>query len=432
MGPSMIDLATLSTIAGLLGISAKELIFLIKSTIKKMDEKGKQRILAERKSKIDKMVGEGILTKALRLYYSAENLKKGNLTPYSFGLNGMTIDTSIATRPTWVGQAIGLTGKNEQCDLVDAQPPQAEISRRDAVRLLALLEAQGLKLWDSQIYRLLDLDLDANQFKAKFALESFLHYRFTDGLLPDELVEKLLDVDFDIDSVLARSQRVLPQRQQILPDGHSLVDFGARICAGGPTVVFAYARPKPYHDYAILIQQRSEAVTDAQGMTSVIPQAFHQPIIDINDEISLSSSVYREIYEELLEGQEAERDVRRLKHDWYMAANPAMRWLKEHRKLHTIDLVSAGINLDKGSYEFSVLFAIHDSHFYETYGDLLKPNWEAKGVTPYSTMNSEKLAVLLGSPNWASEGLFALVESLLHLKAFDPKRVRIPSLERFV
>ncbi len=432
MGPNTIDLATLSTIAGLLGISAKELIPLIKSTIKKMDEKGKQRILAERKSKIDKMVGEGILTKALRLYYNAENLKKGSLTPYSFNLDGMAIDTSIATKSTWVGRVIGLASKNEQCDLVDAQSPRAEISRSDTVKLLALLEAQGLKLWDSRIYRLLDLDLDTNRFNAGFALESFLHYRFTDGLLRDELVEKLLDVDFDIDSVLAHSQKVLPQRQQILPDGHSLVNFGARICAGGPTVVFACVRPEPCHDYAILIQQRSEAVTDAQGMQSVIPQAFHQPIIDINDEIGLSSSVYREIYEELLEGQDAERNARRLKHDWYMAANPAMRWLKGHRKSYTIDLVSAGINLDKGSYEFSVLFAIHDSHFFETYGDLFKPNWEAKGVALYSTMNPEKLAALLGSPNWASEGLFALVESLLHLKTLDPKRVRIPSLERLV
>jgi hypothetical protein len=85
----MMDLATLSATAGLLGISAPKLFRLVKSATKKMDEKGKQRTLAERKNKIDKMVGEGILTKALRLYYSAENLKKESLAPYSFGLNAL-------------------------------------------------------------------------------------------------------------------------------------------------------------------------------------------------------------------------------------------------------------------------------------------------------------------------------------------------------
>lgn len=290
-----------------------------------------------------------------------------------------------------------------------------------------------MKLWDSQIYRLVELDLGSNQMKARFATDSFLHYRFTDGLLLDEFVNRLLDKDLNIEEIVINSAQLLPQRHRILPDGCSLVDFPARMCVGGPIVVFAMARPKPDNDYVIPIQRRSKAVTDSQEMLSVIPQAYHQHMVDEKKEINLSSSVFREIFEELFEGEEAEKKPRRLKHDWYMHESEPMNWLLKHRDAYTLQIICAGINLHVGSYEFGVLCAIHDPAFWTKYGSKIKANYEANpGIEGVSSLEISRLRNLFRSPEWASEGLFAFVECMKRLEALDPKKVRLPSFERFV
>jgi hypothetical protein len=429
----MIDYAVIATIAGLLGISGRELLALIASEIQKRKQDRERKAREDRKRKLITMVEAGILTKGLRRYYSAENLRGGSLFPYSFSVEGNMIDCSIATRSEWVGLSIELASENEQCDLVAAPSPRAEVSIEETVRLLALLQEEGMKLWDSQIYRLVELDLGPSQMKPRFAIDSFLHYRFTDGLLLDEFVNKLLDEDLNIEQVIINSAQLLPQRHRILPNGRSFVDFPARVCTGGPLVVFAMARPKPDSDYVIPIQKRSKAVADGQEMLSVIPQAYHQHMIDEKKEINVSSSVYREVFEELFEGEEAEKSPRRLKHDWYMHESKPMNWLLKHRDAYTLQLVCAGINLHVGSYEFGVLFAIHDPAFWTKYGSKTKANYEANpGLEGVSSLETSRLRDLFRSPEWASEGLFAFVECMKRLEALDPKKVIAPSFETFV
>jgi hypothetical protein len=332
-----------------------------------------------------------------------------------------------------VGLSVELAGENEQCDLIAAPSPRAEVSIEETVRLLALMQEEGMTLWDSQVYRLLELSVNPSQMKARFALDGFLHYRFTDGLLLDELVNRLLDEDLNFEQVVVNSERLLPQRRRILPNGRSFVDFPARMCTGGPVVVFAMARPKPDSDYIIPIQRRSKAVADSQGMLSVIPQAYHQHMVDETNEISLSSSVYREIFEELFEGEEAEKNSKHLKHDWYMYESEPMNWLRKHREAYTFQLVCSGINLHVGSYELGVLCAIHEPIFWTKYGSKTKANYEANPkLEGVSSLETPRLRELCRSSEWASEGLFAFVECIKRLEALDPKRARAPRLETFV
>jgi hypothetical protein len=202
------------------------------------------------------------------------------------------------------------------------------------------------------------------------------------------------------------------------------------MCVGGPIVFFAMARPKPDNDYVIPIQRRSKAVTDSQEMLSVIPQAYHQHTIDEKKEINLSSSVLREVFEELFEGEEAEKRPRRLKHDWYMYESEPMNWLRKHRDSYTLQLICAGINLHVGSYEFGVLCAIHDPTFWTKYGSKTKANYEANpGLEGVSSLETLRLRNLFKSPEWASEGLFTFVECMKNLEALNPKKVRAPSFE---
>lgn len=425
----MADAAVIGTVAGLLGITARDLLDLIAAAIRKGKQDRERRAREDRKRKLTTMVKAGILTKGLRRYYGAENLREGSLFPYSFSVEDNTIDCSIATRPEWVGLSIELDGENEQCSLVAAPSPRAEVSIDETVKLLARLEEEGVKLWDSDIYRLVELDLAPGKMTPRFAVDRFLHYRFTDGLLLDEFVNGLVREDLNIEQVIANSTRLLPQRCKTLPTGRSLVDLPARVCIGGPLVVLAMARPRPYSDYLIPVQRRSRAVVDGQDMLSVIPQAYHQPMINEKEEINLSSSVYREVFEELFEGEEVERSTRRLKYDWYMHECEPMNWLLRHRNAYTLQLICAGLNLHVGSYELGVLFVIHDPTFWTKYGSKTKANYEAQpGLEGVSSLQTSRLCELFKSPEWASEGLFAFAECVKHLQEVDPKKVRAPNV----
>jgi len=56
--------------------------------------------------------------------------------------------------------------------------------------------------------------------------------------------------------------------------------------------------------------------------------------------------------------------------------------------------------------------------------------WEMKGVVPISTIDEEQIVAMLSRPNWASESMFGFVEGLIRLQEIEPRRVRLPSIQR--
>ncbi len=427
----MLDPGVIATIAGLLGISIRDLVSALKTAHRKWRDEDEKAVTASRIANGARVVRDGLVTKALVRYYTPENLELGNLLPYALNVDGARIDTAVASRLDWIGLSVELDGGQERCQLISATPPEAQVPKESVAHLLASIEQMGLRIWNAPIYRLIDLDLSTSHLAASFALDEFLRYRFTIGLLLDELVQALVATDFSIEKTVSSKTELLPLRQQLLPDGSGLLNFRGRMCAGGLAVLFAMARPEPHNDFVIPIQRRSRLVADAQGMLSVIPKAFHQPMVDSYAELNPSFTAYRELYEELFSGEEVEKGVRRLKVDWFFQECEPLRWFRDHKGAYNFECTSFGINLVSGNYEFGGLLAVRDEDFWRRYGHLLVTNWEvseAEGLL-VSSSDPQQLSELIRMPEWAGEGLFSFAEGLRRLKMLEPRRVNLPNME---
>ena len=153
------------------------------------------------------------------------------------------------------------------------------------------------------------------------------------------------------------------------------------------------------------------------------PKGFHQPHIDPSSrskELTISFSVYREFFEELLGGQEVEKDVTNVKTDWFLedkiVQGEPLHWLLKHRDELTLECTGFGFNLKTGNYEFAILLAVHNPEFWVSYGSVVQPNWEAKeNLTKLYSTEEKKISQLLKTPSWTDEGLFVFREGLIRL-----------------
>jgi transcriptional regulator with XRE-family HTH domain len=369
---------------------------------------------------------------ALIRYYTPEKLARGNLVLYRFTIEGTEIKLSVATRSDWMSVCVPLDGDQEQCHLVVAPRPPYHIPLENVARLLASFERSATRLWDSPGYRMIDAKVDSHQLAVSFALDAFYGYRFTTGLVQDELAEVVAADNFNVEEVIAHAEVFLPLRQQILPDGAAAVDFRRRVCAGGAVTLLAIARPAPFNDFAIPVKRRSSIVADSPGMLSVIPKGFHEPSVDAWAERRPSFTVYRELFEELFGGDEIERDVQRLKHDWFFDTSEPLRWFREHRDAYDLELTSFGISLMSGNYELATLLVVRDEEFWTRYGYLIRTNWELEkgGLDgPFvSSKEAQQLSRFIQRSEWDDPSLFSFVEGLQRLRHIAPDRVQLPDI----
>lgn len=426
----MIDPALLATIAGLLGISVKELLQPLKALRDKRKQVNDQADAATRIEKLNLIAAKGLLTQALSRYYTAENLQTGNLLRYVYSTDEVRRDTTMVYKQEWLNLAIALDRRGEHCSIVPAKPARNTISKARVAKLIQQIEQQRIRIWDAPIYRLINVEFGKNRLRASFAVDEFLRYRFTIGLLQDELIEGLISAEFDLDKMFHPNSRDLPLRDETLPDGQSIIDFGSRMCAGGISTFFAIARPHPFNDFAIPVQKRSSSVSDSQGLLSPIPRAFHQPMVDPLSELKLSSTVYRELYEELFGGTESEENVRRLQADWWLYESKPIRWFHEHKGAYTFECICLGIDLLSGNYHFGILLAVRDESFWREFGHELMTNWEVadSGGKLVSSKNYNQVADYTLRLDW-TEDVFIFVEGLKYLQAIESKRFNIPKLE---
>ena len=168
-------------------------------------------------------------------------------------------------------------------------------------------------------------------------------------------------------------------------------------------------------------------------MIGVVPMAYHQHVKSAQDEIRISATVYREVYEELFNG----REVRRQKEawrppTWFFEESEPLSWLITHPEAYWMECVGMTINLLYGNYDFHVVFAVRDPEFWARFGVQLQRSWEARSLTTVSSKASDRLAVLLRRRRWASQALVAMVEGLLRLRAVAPEAVNLPEMERYL
>jgi hypothetical protein len=365
----------------------------------------------------------------LQSYYAVSG--SGQHGFYSASVSGQAYKTSILTAQPWLElraplgpTAPNLTYKPSARRTVIAFD---EIAAHAALMRIAGTLAFGTRLVNSPTYRLVGATVAPKQVAGDLSVIDFVEYALTFDLLENELLDTI--------SAGVAEVAELPLRSRYLPDKSSLLDLANRVCVGGPISLTAIARNRHgRHDYVLLVQERSGHVLNAPGRLAVIPKAFHQPLIDLDEDANIAMTIEREMEEELFGRPEVDLDgnAQRLADPMRIdRLSEPMRWLANQRNNGSwhIECTGYGINAVSGNYEFPCLIVINDETWWEQYGGHIEANWEVGGLHRYSTLSAELLESLIADPRWSNEGLFAFVEGLRRLAELDSERVALPHIE---
>jgi hypothetical protein len=395
---------------------------------------GKRRepAVAERRMRLAEQAADaGLVERALVAYYDPDSLAAGRLSLYRVRIAGDLISVAYATRPEWLELNVPLD--RDRCTLEQRNPwravgAMAAVRSSHVARLRELLHAAEPKMWDDPLYRLVHVDAQPGRLEARFAVDSFMNYRLNSGLVMEEVADAVIACELDVGRLVRDRARRLPIREALMGDGRALVDFGERMTQGGVCVMLAMAHPGGH--YLVPIAQRTRKVAGNQGMLSLIPEGLHAPLDTFDGDVSLSDSVYRELFEELFQGENVASGGARLTPRWYLEHSPALQWLAAHPTSVTAEFLCVGTSLVNGSYEVGVLLAVHDPAFWTEFEATIEANWEASTRYLLSTLDQDQIASLLRRPNWTPEGRVHLIEGLRRLAQLAPDAVALPPIER--
>jgi hypothetical protein len=379
---------------------------------------GTVRMLRARQSR----VGRRDVAEAVREYYRTSDT-------FAIRSSGVDVRTSVLTRPEWNDLRLPLDSANERllvttreraASTVDAEGAEA------AVRRLVTAAALDVRFANLPLYRLVQIDVGARGIRGAVDVGSFVEYALTMDLLETELA----------DSLFSSSQRPSPLRDRYLPDLEAVLDVAGRVCAGGVLSVVAIARPadplRGAADYALIVQTRSERVVNAAGKLAVIPKGFHQPLTEPRADVRIGATLRRELEEELFGRGEvdATAGASRVMSPMHPGRWSApMKWLEAEPGRIRMECTGFGLNLVSGNYEFATLVVIEDEEFWPRFGGQLEANWEASGLTLYSSLDSELITALVQQDAWSNEGLFALLQGIRRLREIGGLRVTLPDFE---
>ncbi|RDI31863.1 hypothetical protein [Lentzea flaviverrucosa] len=359
---------------------------------------------------------------AVRRYYRVND---------TFGVRGLGLDveTSVFTRSEWGGLGLPLDADNERLTLVqgDAAAPVLSAGCAEAaVQRLVMAAALDVRFANLPLYRLAEIDVSARGIGGAVDVGSFVEYALTMDLLEAELT----------DAVVSGSRALNPLRDKYLPDMDAVLDVAGRVCAGGVLSLVAIARPAdPFRgaaDYALIVQTRSDQVVNAAGKLAVIPKGFHQPLTDPRADVRIGATLRRELEEELFGRGDVDvtAGASRVASPMHPGRWSApMRWLEDEAGRMRTECTGFGLNLVSGNYEFATLVVIEDEGFWPLFGGQLEANWEASGLTLYSSLDGELITDLVKKEAWSNEGLFALLQGLRRLREVGSSRVKLPSFE---
>jgi hypothetical protein len=375
-------------------------------------------------------IGRSALARAVSAYYVE---REQHYDLYRPSLDGVKISTTVLCREGWLDLTCPLTPANDRVVLSDVAVGSpsgfSEISAKSAVERLAEAAILGVRVANAPLYRLLDVDLSSDRIAARVGLVPFAEYALTMDLLEGELVDA-------IGGRSATGGLELPLRDRYLPDLATMIDLGARLCAGGALGLCAIARPAdPYRggpDYALLVQERSGQVLNAARRLAVIPKGFHQPLKDVRADARIGATLLREMEEELFGRGEVDSTVGNSRVAAPMHPNrlsEPMRWLRADEARMRMECTGFGVNLVSGNYEFASLIVIEDEEFWPLYGGDIEANWESAGLRLYSSLDRQLISQLIADETWSNEGLFAFLQGLRRLRELGGDRVNLPAVE---
>lgn len=251
-------------------------------------------------------------------------------------------------------------------------------------------------IWDDEVYRLLGIETERTHLRARFGLGRFLDYRLTTGLLREEMAW-----------ALATGDDRLPLREALLPSMAELTGFAGRITAGGVQTLCAFADAEGF--YWIPLQKRGNSIAEGAGNWAVVPMGFHQPAASgALDPAAPSTTSLRELYEELFGGPETAREPEFLSY-------PAVDWIRKHSRSLDFEVTAFNLSMLHGNYDFSLLLAIHDPWFWESFSPELRQSWESESHLMMRSDDADGWRELLLAPNWETQALVTCVEGLRRL-----------------
>lgn len=369
-------------------------------------------------------VGRSEVARAVADHYGAE---KAGHHFYNVACEDSEIRTSVLTCESWLNLGCQLGIGNDRVALRTARPVAQDVVASDrAIDRLAEATAQGIRIANMPLYRLLNLEVRPGAISAEVGTVPFIEYAVSMDLLENEL----------IDALAAGTPGQLPLRDHYLPDLDSALDLSGRLCAGGVLALCAIARPPdPYRgerDFAIVVQQRSSHVLNAAQRLSVIPKGFHQPMTDLHADAQLTSTLLREMEEELFGRTDVDNTV-----EGVCAAAPLhpgrmsepMRWLMTDPSRVRMECTGFGLNLVSGNYEFACLLVIEDDEFWIRYGGEIETNWEASGLRLYSSLDYQLVDELMTDESWSNEGIFAFLQGIRRLRESSEVRAKLPFIQ---
>ena len=374
------------------------------------------------------------LTAAVADYY---DLSHEGAHLYQAEVAGLQLTLSIATKPDWTDLGINLRDGQERASLAPpstlTEAPLPDAVVRAGIARLADAEVHGKVLVNNPMYRLVDIEAGPGNLHPTFGRANFADYALRNGLMEVEL----------IDAIAGSSNRTLanaaptPVRDRLLPTAAAAFNFESYYCTGGPVGLVAIARPargSQPADYALLVQVRGHQVMDIPGKLSTIPKGWHQPLSEASSEAKLSTTLLRELEEELFGREDLEQmsdESRRAADPLHQERQPeAMRALLQTPDALRVTCTGFGINLLSGTYEVPCLVTIEDESWWSQWGHQIAGNWETTSVETYSSMDTDSLTAVLSDPRWSNEGLFSLIQGLRYLaKSETHGRVAVPTVQ---
>jgi hypothetical protein len=375
-------------------------------------------------------VGRRAVANALTTFYVD---RPSGYAPYQATYDGHKLSTSLLTRADWLDLGIELGSASEHAALrspgEDGAIPWDEVTVKAAAVQVATAIASGAAIVNSPLYRLQETVIKPGRINLTFGLTDFVTYALTLDLLEHELADAI-----SRDHPLTPAN--LPLRSRYLPTAESVVDVGNRLCAGGPLALFAAARPAKRGrdaDYVLLVQERSGRVLNSARRLAVIPKAFHQPLVDFNDDSRPSATLEREMEEELFGRADVDSTM-----GGQLRADPLhlsrlsdpMRWLMEHAEPDhwRMECTGFGFNLVSGNYEIASLIVVEDEEWWGEYGGHIEANWESDRLRRYSSRDAATIGTLVHDESWSNEGLFAFIQGLRRLSETGGRRVDLPTI----
>lgn len=350
-------------------------------------------------------VSRSDVVNALKSYYGTDP----DYPTYTATVAGLELETSIITRPDWLDIRVPLTDEAEHVTYVGTKgnEPTHAIEPEAALDRLAEAEAEGIRLTNQPLYRLLSAGVRPDGVHATIGIAEFAEYALTLDLLENELLDAIAEDR-------PTSPGTLPLRDKYLPTIATVVDLPGRLCAGGIVALTAIAsgtNPSDEAGDALLVQERSTAVVNAPHQLTVIPKGFHQPLTDHEADARLRTSLLRELEEELFGRTDLDNTLghtRAISPMHPRRMSEPMQWLNAKPDRLFLELAGIGLNLVSGNFEFACLAAIYAPDFWRSFAGHIEANWETRGLKTYSGHVTSEIRKLLTNKGWNNEGLFAL------------------------